>query len=120
MKIFCETVFSDMLPAVRAIVTNELIQTYGLTQNQVAQKLGITQPAVSQYLNGLRGKRVKLILSNEKTMEFIKKLSSEIVSGSTKLHENVCEICGMGRKDLYYDKELHPFICLIDTQRRSK
>ena len=121
MKIFCETIFSDMLPAVRAIVTNELIQTYGLNQNQVAQKLGVTQPAVSQYLNGLRGKKIKMIMLNDRIMAFIKKLTAEIASGNAKLHENICEICGESIKEkLFSDKELHPFICLVEMKESKR
>ncbi len=121
MKIFCETVFSDMLPAVRAIVAHDLIQTYGLNQMEVAQRLGITQPAVSQYQKGLRGRRIKLLMSNPKIMELIKKIAAEISTGNIKLYEKTCEICGESIKEkLFSDKELHPFICLIDMAKRSK
>jgi len=71
-KVFCENIFNDILPAVRAIVANNLINNYGLNQQEVSEKLGLTQPAVSQYQNGLRGKKIKRILSNKSMMEYIK------------------------------------------------
>lgn len=115
MKLFCETIFDDTLPAVRAIITNEMIKTYGMNQFEVAQKLGITQPAVSQYLSGLRGKRVRQLVSSSKLMEWIKQLTADIVSGRVKLHEKICEICATTRTyNIYSEKELNPFLCLIE------
>lgn len=114
MKLFCETIFDDTLPAVRAIITNEMIQTYGLNQFEIAERLGVTQPAVSQYLNGLRGKRVKQLMSNSKLMEWIKNLTADIMDGRVRLLENVCDICATTRThEIYSEKELNPFLCLI-------
>ncbi len=115
MKLFCETIFDDTLPAVRAIITNEMIKTYGMNQFEVAQKLGITQPAVSQYLSGLRGKRVRQLMTNPKLLEGMKQLTADIVSGRVNLHEKICEICATTRKhNIYSEKELNPFLCLIE------
>lgn len=114
MKLFCETIFSDTLPAVRAIITNEMIQTYGMNQLEIAERLGVTQPAISQYLSGLRGKRVRQLVSNPKLMQWIKLLTAEIVNENAKLYEKVCEICAVTRgHKLYSEKELDPFLCLI-------
>ena len=114
MKLFCETIFDDTLPAVRAIITNEMIQTYGLNQFEIAEKLGVTQPAVSQYLSGLRGKRVKQLMSNSKLMEWIKNLAADIMDGRVSLLEKVCDICATTRAhEIYSEKELNPFLCLI-------
>ncbi|MBI2543435.1 MAG: helix-turn-helix domain-containing protein [Candidatus Aenigmarchaeota archaeon] len=121
MKVFCETIFDDTLPAIRSIITNELINTYGLTQEQAAEKLGITQPAVSQYLSGLRGKRIQQITSNQKLMQWVKNLTAEIASGGTKLHEKICEICSETRdKKIYTEKEIDPFICLIEIYENGR
>ncbi len=121
MKVFCETVFQDILPAVRSIITNELIKIYGLTQEQAAKKLGITQPAVSQYLSGLRGKRVQQITSNQKLMECIKKIAAEIASGNLKLHEKICSICRETRGEkIYSEKEIDPFLCLLEFHEKVR
>ncbi len=125
MKLFCETIFDDTLPAIRAIITNELIQNYGLNQLEIAEKLGITQPAVSQYKHGLRGRRVRLLISNPKLMEWIKQLTADIVDGRVNLPEKVCEICAATRgHNIYSEKELDPFLCLIqiyqDTLKDKK
>lgn len=102
MKPFCEIIVAKILPAMRAIITKELMQTYGFNQTEAAQKLGITQPAISQYNRELRGYRVKLLKSNSKIMSEIKKLTAEIASGDTKsgkIPERICEICGKIRKE---------------------
>ena len=59
VKIFCENIFDDIMPALRAIVANNLTSKYGMTQQEASKKLGLTQPAVSQYKSGLRGKKLK-------------------------------------------------------------
>ena len=102
MKPFCEVIVAKILPAMRAIITKELMQTYKLNQTEVAKKLGITQPAISQYNRELRGYRVKLLQSNKKIMNEIKKLTDDIASGSTKskkIPEKFCEICLKIRKE---------------------
>lgn len=92
MKTFCEIVVSDFLPAMRALVTKELINTYGMTQTEVAKKMGMTQPAISYYLRELRGAKVKVLQKNEKVMDLVKKVSAEISAGKDQII-NMHEIC---------------------------
>lgn len=114
MKPFCEIIVSDILPAVRALITKELIQNYGFSQIKVAKILGITQPAISQYRKELRGSNVKPLQSNKRIISIIKKTSAEIASehmGPTQLHKNLCEICKEIRKEKIVCKihdELYP------------
>lgn len=92
MKTFCEIVVSDFLPAMRALVTKELINNYHLTQTDVAKRMGMTQPAISYYLRELRGTKVKFLVKNEKLMELVKKVAAEIAAG--KEHTiDMHEIC---------------------------
>lgn len=123
MKLFCETIFSDTLPAIRAIVTSEMTTRYGMNQMEIAEKLEITQPAVSQYKNGIRGKRVRQLLSDPKLVEWVRDLTEDIVNDRVKLYEKVCEICAITRAhNIYSKKELDPFLCLIQMwdQRTKK
>jgi len=90
MKTFCEIVVSDFLPAMRALVTKELVNEYKMTQTDVAKKMGMTQPAISYYLHEQRGTKVKVLRKNEKVMEFVKKVAAEIAAGkneSVNMHE---------------------------------
>lgn len=54
MKLFCEVV-ADLLPSLRALVAEELMHEYKLSQKEIARRLFVTQPAISQYLRKLRG-----------------------------------------------------------------
>ena len=103
MRTFYEIVAFDILPALRSILTHELMRVYGFNQIEISHKLGITQPAVSQYRHGLRGNGVKKLKSNGSIMEMIKKLSSEIATKNLKyeqINERIHEICETIRKDL--------------------
>ncbi len=50
----CEILVSQILPAIRAIISHHLITEYGFTQNQVAELLGVTQASVSRSLANYR------------------------------------------------------------------
>lgn len=60
MKLFCEIVV-EILPSLRALVAEELMNEYKLSQKEIAKRLFVTQPAVSQYLRNLRGNDRKLL-----------------------------------------------------------
>lgn len=60
MKLFCEIVV-ELLPSLRALVAEELMNEYKLSQKEIAKRLFVTQPAVSQYLRNLRGNGRKLL-----------------------------------------------------------
>lgn len=102
MKPFCEIIVSSILPALRALITKELMQTYNFNQTEISKKLGITQPAISQYRRELRGQRVKLLQSNKEIMNLVQSLSYDIATSSTtaaQMHEKFCTICKKVRKE---------------------
>lgn len=90
MKLPCE-ILVEKLPVIRAMITNEIVNTFGLTQKEAAKKLGITQPAVSQYLAGLRGRKKEL--SSKRLIIESRKLAKEITEGKAKFPKNVCTLC---------------------------
>ncbi len=120
MKILCETVFSNTLPALRAIITNEMIKNYNLRENEVAQLLGVRQSTVSQYMNGLRGKNIDKLLSNKKFMRQIKDLTKKIVERKTVFYNEICPICKNQRSNIFPKKNLHQSLCLIELNRVKK
>lgn len=117
MKILCEVVVSDVLPAVRSILTNELISNFNLTQLEVANKLGVTQPAVSQYLKGLRGQKVEKIISNKKLMGSIKRAAAEISKSDKEaidVHVKMCEISEVIiNSKVLGNEEVYPGVCFV-------
>lgn len=60
MKLFCEIVV-ELLPSLRALAAEELMNEYKLSQKEIAKRLFVTQPAISQYLRNLRGSDKKLL-----------------------------------------------------------
>ncbi len=102
MKPFCEIVVVSVLPAVRALITKDLMDVHNLNQTQISQKLGITQPAISQYRKELRGQRVKTLESSKQVMAMIQDLSQRIADGTVtpqQMHERFCEICKQIREE---------------------
>ncbi len=96
MKPFCEIVVSELLPAIRAEMTRNLIEKHGLKQKEVSEELGITQPAVSQYRSGHRGGRSELLSQDKRVKELIRDMCSLIASKDVEpgeIHERFCEIC---------------------------
>jgi predicted transcriptional regulator len=101
MRLLCETATFEFLPAIRALITKELIQAYNYNQSEVAKALCITQPAVSQYKKELRGQGVKVLEKDADVANFVKMLCAEINSGRVKpeeLHARFCEVCKILRK----------------------
>jgi predicted transcriptional regulator len=56
----CEVAVRSVIPAVRALIANELMEEQGLNQDQVAEILGISQSAVSKYSRKVRGHAIKV------------------------------------------------------------
>ena len=87
MKPFCEVIVTTVLPAIRSLITKELLNTYNLTQKEAAHLLGLTQPAISQYNRESRGFKVKLLEKQPEIMKMIDGLSKDIVSGKVSPKE---------------------------------
>jgi len=96
MKPFCEVIVTTILPAIRSIITKELLSTYHLTQKEAADLLGLTQPAISQYYGESRGFKVKLLEKQPKIMRMIDDLTRKIAAGRLNAKEvqaRFCSIC---------------------------
>jgi predicted transcriptional regulator len=116
MKPFCEVIVASILPAIRSIITKELLTTYKLTQKQTADLLGLTQPAISQYNHESRGFKVKLLEKQSKIMKMIDDLTKDIVSGKLDPKEiqiKFCRICRNVRENrmiCHLHEEIYPSI----------
>ena len=56
----CEVAVKSVVPAVKALMAQQLVQRHGLKQDQVAEILGISQSAVSKYSKKVRGHVINL------------------------------------------------------------
>lgn len=101
MKPYCEVVVSSILPAIRALITRELLTAYNLTQMEASELLGITQAAISQYNKESRGAKVNILEKDKKIMKMIKQLAKKIARGNMtalKINSEFCKICKEIRK----------------------
>ena len=98
MKPFCEIIVTTILPAMRSMITKELLSTYSLTQKEASDLLGITQPAVSQYNHESRGYKVKILEKQPKIMEMMDDLTKNINSRRLNPREIQAEFCKVCRK----------------------
>jgi predicted transcriptional regulator len=69
-----------LIPAVRAILSKEMVIEKGLKEEEVARMLGITQAAVSNYLRGTRGDNelIAKLMSLSEIMSMIKEISNDL------------------------------------------
>jgi predicted transcriptional regulator len=116
MKPFCEVIVTTILPAIRSIITKELLSNYHLTQKEAADLLGLTQPAISQYYGESRGFKVKLLEKQPKIMKMIDGLTKDIVSekmNSKEIQAKFCAICKVARKSriiCHLHEDIYPSI----------
>ena len=107
MRLPCEISVKFVLPTIRSILAYQLFHHYSLNQEEIAERLGVTQPAVSQYLKGIRGKKIQLVMKNKKIMEMIDELANLIATKPLEenlIDEKICKICKIVREELGYGR----------------
>ncbi len=113
MKTPCEINVKLIIPAVRAVIVQELHEKYRKTQNEIANLLGLTQPSVSHYLRGERGaKGLEIVRSQpafKSVNDLIEKLITTEMSG-IEVIKAICVICMMIRS-----KFVEKYLPDIDT-----
>lgn len=105
MRLLCETVVRDILPAVRSLTAKELKED-GYNQTEIAETLEITQPAVSQYLSAARGKKVQRIEQDEEAYRKVQDLVEMLRDGASdqEVSEELCEVCLQIRQKGLFDE----------------
>ncbi|MDW0158436.1 MAG: helix-turn-helix domain-containing protein [Nitrososphaeraceae archaeon] len=93
-----------LIPAVRAILSKELVIEKGLKEEEVARMLGITQAAVSNYLRGTRGDNelISKLMSLSEIMSMIREIGDDLSTNRA-----------------YTAKTLSKFIALCNYMRYS-
>ncbi|HEX2306401.1 MAG TPA: transcriptional regulator [Nitrososphaeraceae archaeon] len=93
-----------LIPAVRAILSKELVIEKRLKEEEVARLLGITQAAVSNYLRGTRGDNelISKLMSLSEVMSMIKEIGDDLSTNRA-----------------YTAKTLSKFIALCNYMRYS-
>ncbi len=118
MKLFCEAIAKDVLPAVRSFIAEELMNEYKLNQTEISKILGISQPAVSQYLRRIRGSR-KDNLNNEEIRQELKNLCRKMYESRSDdaFEKEFCGVCNLVAEKL---KLAHPSRqCVFDGKEAA-
>lgn len=107
MKVPCELIIWNILPAIRREFARILVEEFNLTQREVAKKLGVTESAVSQYMKSKRGSRLEF---DRKISREIKKVMREVSKSGKEslLIEKTCSICSIVKR--------YGFLCKIHKE----
>lgn len=100
MKLPCEVAVKSVVPAIRALLAKELIETHRMKQTEAAFLLGITQTAVSKYTHHVRGKGLSIEKEKE-AQSLIAKTAASLADGSldkTELGHQICVTCKLVRR----------------------
>jgi len=98
----CEYSVKEILPAIRALVAEKLVQEKNLSIYKAADLMGLTPAAVENYLKKRRGTGVKELLKNDKEfMDFLDSFSNKVARREdSSLSSYYCILCTEGKKVL--------------------
>jgi predicted transcriptional regulator len=100
MKLPCEVAVKSVVPAIRALLAIELVETHNLKQREVADLLGITQTAISKYTHHVRG-RILAVGAEDEIMTLIVDTAASLADGDmrgTALARRICATCRLVRE----------------------
>ncbi|MBP1358253.1 MAG: transcriptional regulator [Sulfolobus sp.] len=99
----CEYSVKEILPAIRALIAEKLVEEKNLSIYKTADLMGLTPAAVENYIRKRRGTGVKELLKKDKEfMDFLETFSDRVVksSNSATLSSYYCILCAEGKKVL--------------------
>jgi len=98
VKFPCEIIGWTVLPSIRRELTIYLVKDKKLSRKKVCELLDLTPAALTQYVQGKRGKGIKL---SKKEKEKIHEMGDFLLGrkkSPKKFMEKSCEICKVMRK----------------------
>jgi predicted transcriptional regulator len=99
----CEYSVKEILPAIRAIVAEKLVNEKKVSIYKAAELMGLTPAAVENYIKKRRGITVKEILRKDKRfMDLIDSFTDNILNSNVRnqLASYYCILCAEGKKTL--------------------
>jgi len=105
MTIYCECMVRYVVPALRMLISRQLLEKYNLNQVQVAKMLNVTQPSVSNYMGRRKGSaKIRRYLGNTVVNEYAGSMAKKLFEKGLsleELEEDVCSLCAELRKGGY-------------------
>lgn len=100
MKLPCEIASNSVVPAIRALLARELLETYEMKQTEVAGLLGITQTAVSKYTHRVRGIGLQIDRDGDVRVVVLRIAAALAKNGldRTDLALRICSACELIRR----------------------
>jgi predicted transcriptional regulator len=119
MLVPCEVAVKCVLPAIRAMIAEELMTKHKLKQVETAKLLGVSQPAISLYFRKKRGKAMDL--ENESDIaNLVENLAASLAKGNLPPKDFIsmfCEICSTIREKGLMCKLHKAFDPTIDIEK---
>jgi hydroxymethylpyrimidine/phosphomethylpyrimidine kinase len=92
----CEYVTAHLLPLVRRLLAQELVNKHGMSQIWTAKVLNVTQPAVSNYLHSeTRLRRGALEEGVEDARNAMEGLAEDLINGRLTQFDAMRRVCGL-------------------------
>ena len=95
----CEVATKSVIPALRALVSKELVSN-GLKQDEIATLLGISQSAISKYSRQVRGRALEIenVVELKPIINEITLLLTDENASRVEILRKFCAACGLIRK----------------------
>jgi len=94
MKLPCEFIVRELLPAIRSEIVKLLVNKYKMKQEDAADILAIKQSTVSRYVTGMRGSDEKLPTRFPEIQRYIETTTEEISRKEFgKISITFCDLC---------------------------
>ncbi|MEM1565333.1 MAG: hypothetical protein QXQ08_05080 [Candidatus Bathyarchaeia archaeon] len=123
MKPPCVVVVKYLLPAIRVLITKELVEKHNLRKIDASEKMELTPAAITQYYKGERGSVLaREIEQSPETMKMISKLAEAIAREEATpedVIEKLCEICAAIRYERVICKLHQEDLPTLDTHKCS-
>jgi predicted transcriptional regulator len=105
----CEVAIKTVLPSIRALMANTLMEKKEMKEKQVAQLLGISQSAVSKYSNRVRGTKIPIDRIPE-VQTLVDQMINYLLfqpNQKTEIMKLFCQACTLIRKDGFMCRSCH-------------
>ncbi|MGQ9478891.1 MAG: transcriptional regulator [Thermoproteota archaeon] len=96
MTLYCECMVKYVVPALRILISKQLLKNYDFNQVEAARLLNVTQPSISNYLGRRKGSaKIRRFLNNSIVKEYATNIAKKIFKKRVSLKELGDDICGL-------------------------